>query len=459
MLWIVAIGFFMETLDSTIVNTALPNMAHSLGESPLSMHSVIISYSLTLAILIPASGWVADRFGIRKTFVAAISIFSFGSILCALAPTLSLLITARVIQGIGGSMLMPVGRLSILRVFPQTQFLEAMSFVAVPALIGPLIGPTLGGFIVEISSWHWIFLINIPVGLVGIYATLKHMPVIPTFRVAAFDFKGFGFLAVMMIAISLALEGVSDFGFAHATVLLLVVLGFAALTAYALHASRDPRALFHLDLLRTRSFSIGLLGNLFSRVGSAAMPFLIPLLLQMNLGYTPVQAGSTMIPIAAAAILCRRFATPFITRIGYRRFLIANTWILGASIMSLAFISPREPAWLRLIQLVIFGTVNSLQFSAMNSLTLKDLEAKHTGSGNSLLSMTQMLAMSFGVANAGALLTTFNTYFLANGRTPIHAFQATFICLGAITAMSTFVYYQLGRNTHNQPKAAVPDSL
>lgn len=451
MLWIVAIGFFMETLDSTIVNTALPAMAKSLHADPLSMHAVVIAYSLTLAVLIPVSGWVADRFSIRRTFMAAILIFSIGSALCSVAPTLPILIIARVFQGIGGSMLMPVGRLAILRVFPQSQFLAAMSFVAVPALVGPLVGPTLGGFLVEFATWHWIFLINIPVGLVGLYATRRYMQAIPVLPVKPFDYKGFFMLSLMMISFSVALEGVSDDGYQHATVMMLVVLGFAGLVTYILHASREPRALFHLEIFRTRSFSVGILGNLFARIGSASMPFLVPLLLQVNLDYSPLQAGSTMIPIALAAIICRSFAPPFIMRIGYRRFLVMNTMILGLTIISLAFLGAHQPAWIRVLQLIVFGTVNSLQFSAMNSLTLKDLEAKDTSSGNSLLSMTQMLALSLGAANAGALLTTFNHYFHGVPHSSTPAFQATFVCLGAITCLSTWVFAQLERNSHNPP--------
>jgi EmrB/QacA subfamily drug resistance transporter len=448
-LWIVAVGFFMETLDSTIVNTALPAMAESLNVSPLSMHAVITAYSLTLAMLIPASGWISDTFGIRKTFLTAICVFSIGSILCALAPTLPLLIAARVIQGMGGSMLMPVGRLTILRVFPKNEFLAAMSFVAVPALIGPLIGPPLGGFLVEFARWHWIFLINIPVGLLGIYATLRFMPEIKRYAVGHFDFKGFFFLATMMVSLSLALEGVSDFGFQQATVMSLVMLGLSMFVAYVLHAKSDSKALFTLGIFRTPSFTIGLIGNLFSRIGSSAIPFLIPLLLQISLGYSPLQAGSTMIPVALAAVVCRGFAPRLIMRVGYRKFLIMNTMLVGGMIASLAFLTSQEPGWIRIIQLIIFGTVNSLQFSAMNSLTLKDLQGAESGSGNSLLSMIQMLAMSFGVANAGAILMTFNRHFTEMQLPPIRAFQGTFLCLGLITSLSTLVFAQLKKNAHD----------
>ena len=207
LLWLVAFGFFMETLDSTIVNTALPSMAKSLGESPLAMYSVVIAYSLTIALLIPASGWIADRFGIRKTFFTAIVLFSIGSILCASSQNLLQLVGSRFVQGLGGAMLLPVGRLAVLRAFPQEEFLAAISFVAIPGLIGPLIGPTLGGTLVEFATWHWIFLINIPVGIVGCIATIRYMPELPPLPRRRFDLRGFVMLAMSMVALSLALDG------------------------------------------------------------------------------------------------------------------------------------------------------------------------------------------------------------------------------------------------------------
>ena len=455
MLWIIAIGFFMETIDSTIVNTALPAMANSLNESPLSMHSVIIAYSLTLALLIPASGWVADKIGVRKTFLLAITVFTLGSLMCALSPTLHFLVAARVLQGIGGSMLMPIGRLAILRVFPKEQFLAAMSTVAVPALVGPLIGPTLGGFLVEIATWHWIFLINLPVGLIGFFCVLKFMPEIPSYPIGKFDVSGFLMLALAMVSISLALDGMADLGFQQVTVLMLMIVGFLGLALYVLHATRFAAPIFSLSLFRVRTFGIGLLGNLFARIGSAAMPFLIPLFLQVSLGYTPLQSGAMMVPVAAAAILSRRLAPKLIQRFGYRSFLLVNTWIVGLSVIGFIFISDREPGWLRGLQLVLFGGANSLQFSAMNSLTLKDLETTGTSSGNSLFSMVQMLAMSFGVATAGALLTTFNHSMKNPEVGSLKAFHATFVCMGVVTCLSTWIFAQLSPNTRKVKTEAV----
>lgn len=446
MLWVVAVGFFMQTLDSTIVNTALPAMAASLGESPLRMQSVIIAYSLTMAVIIPASGWLADRFGTRRIFQLAIALFVLGSLLCAYAQSLPFLVGARVVQGVGGAMLLPVGRLAVLRTFPREQFLQALSFVAIPGMIGPLIGPTLGGWLTQALSWHWIFLINVPVGLLGGLATLRYMPDSRLPETGRFDLAGYAFLATAMVTISFALDGLADFGFEHATVLMLLIASLAALTAYVLHAARRAQPLFPLTLFRIHSFSVGLLGNLFARIGNGAMPFLIPLTLQVCLGYSPLYAGLMMLPVTAAGMLSKRLATRLIERHGYRRVLVTNTFAVGLVIASFGLISPTLPLPLVLCQLALFGAVNSIQFTAMNTVTLKDLGGASASGGNSLLSMVQMLAMSLAVTSAGALLGTFNRVLQEHAQAgPLPAFHATFVCVGLITSASAWIFMQLTR--------------
>ena len=442
LLWLVAVGFFMQTLDSTIVNTALPAMAHSLGESPLRMQSVVISYALTMAMLIPASGWLADRFGTKRVFLWAIVLFVIGSLFCAASRTLPQLVVSRVLQGMGGAMLLPVGRLAVLRAFPQEQFLRAMSFVAIPGLIGPLIGPTLGGWLVKIASWHWIFLINVPVGLIGCVAAFFLMPDYRQ-RVQAFDATGYLLLSFGMVAISLSLEGLTELGFRHATMMILLVFGLASVTAYALHARRVQYPLFAPRLFSVPSFSVGLLGNLFARLGSGSMPFLIPLLLQVSLGYTAFEAGLMMLPVAGAGIFAKRVTIPLIQHVGYRKMLIGNTLLVGCAAASFALITPEQPMVVRLVQLAFFGMVNSLQFTAMNTVTLKDLGGSLASAGNSLLSMVMMLSMSLGVAIAGALLATFEELFQKGPLPVLPAFHATFICVGLITITSAWIFWQL----------------
>ncbi|MGA0571599.1 multidrug transporter subunit MdtD [Variovorax sp. VNK109] len=444
LLWLVAVGFFMQTLDATIVNTALPSMARSLGESPLRMQSVVVAYSLTMAMLIPASGWIADRFGTRRVYIAAIVLFVVGSVLCAMSQSVTQLVAARVVQGMGGALLLPVGRLSVLRAFPREQFLPAMSFIAIPGLIGPLIGPTLGGYLVEAASWHWIFLINVPVGLAGCIATLVFMQGAPMERVARFDVAGYMLLAVGMVCISLALDGLSGLGLRQAGVLVLLVFGLASLTAYWLHAVRHKDPLFSPELFSIPTLSIGLLGNLFSRLGSSCMPFLVPLLLQVSMGYSPLRAGLMMLPVAIAGMAVKRLAVPLIRKAGYRRVLVVNTSLVGLTMASFALTSPSQPWWLQSIQLACFGAVNSLQFTAMNTLSLKDLDHARASSGNSLLSMVQMLAMGMGVATAGAVLAAFTGVFgNSEPHQTLNAFHATFACMGLITLASASIFWQL----------------
>ncbi len=454
LLWLVAVGFFMQTLDATIVNTALPAMARSLGESPLRMQSVVVAYSLTMAMLIPATGWMSDRFGTRRVYVGAITLFVAGSVLCAVASSLSMLVAARVVQGAGGALLLPVGRLVVLRTFPRERFLQAMSFVAIPGLVGPLIGPTLGGWLVEAASWHWIFLINVPVGVIGALATLRFMPGQPAATVPRFDIAGYVMLAFGMVAVSLALDGLSGLGLRQASVLVLMIFGLASLTAYWLHALRRPDPLFSPKLFEVGSLRIGLLGNLFSRLGSSCMPFLIPLLLQVTMGYSPAQAGMMMLPVALASMSMKRITTPLITRHGYRRVLVVNTLLVGLTMASFAFTSPEQPLAMHVLQLALFGAVNSMQFTAMNTLTLKDLGPTTASGGNSLLSMVQMLAMGMGVAAAGAVLAAFTGYFGGDGGAPaLQAFRATFACMALITMASAVIFWQL---TPEDSRAAPP---
>ena len=443
LLWLVALGVFMQMLDSTIVNTALPAMATGLGESPLRMQSVVIAYSLTMAMLIPASGWLADRFGTRRVFFGAIVLFTLGSLLCAQSHTLVQLAASRVVQGIGGAMLLPVGRLAVLRSVPRKDFLAAMSFVTIPGMIGPLIGPTLGGWLVEAISWHWIFLINLPVGAIAALATLRFMPDARS-AVARFDLGGYFMLSFSMVAISLALDGLSELGTQHAGMLVLLIFGLASFVAYWLHATRSPRPLFPLALFAVHSYRVGVLGNLFSRLGSGSMPFLIPLLLQVGLGHSPTEAGMMMIPVALAGIVSKRLIVPIVKTFGYRRVLLVNTLLVGAAMASFALIGPAQPAWLRIVQLAAFGMVNSLQFTAMNTVTLRDLEGDLASGGNSLLSMVMMLSMSLGVAMASGLLAAFTAVFgAARGAATLPAFHATFVCMGLVTAVSAWIFWQL----------------
>ncbi|MDO4682308.1 MAG: multidrug transporter subunit MdtD [Lautropia sp.] len=459
LLWLVALGFFMQALDGTIVNTALPGMARDLGESPLRMQAVVVSYVLTMAVIIPASGWLADRFGTRRIFLGAILLFTVGSAACAASANLDQLVAARILQGIGAAMLLPVGRLAVLRSFPRERFLAAMSFVAIPGLIGPLIGPPLGGWLVEKASWHWIFLLNLPVGMVGAIATLRYMPDLRRVDVGRFDLSGYLMLGMAMVTISLALDGMSGLGWAQAVVTLLMVSGLAALTAYWLHALRHPSPLFSPLLFQVPTYRVGILGNLFARIGSGAMPFLVPLLLQVGMGFSPMDAGLMMLPVALSSMGVKRVVTRIIQRHGYRRVLILNTQMLGLCIACFALMTPEQPLWLRVVQLSIFGAINSMQFTAMNTVTLKDLAPAWAASGNGLFSMVQMLGMSLGITCAATLLHAFSSWLGAGqGTDALPGFRAAFVAIGLLTAGSAFIFSQLRSDSdsdgHATPSAA-----
>nr|WKF55719.1 putative transport protein HsrA [Paraburkholderia busanensis] len=438
LLWIVAAGFFMQSLDTTIVNTALPSIATSLHVAPLAMQPIIIAYTLTMAMLTPASGWLADRFGTRRVYFAAILVFVLGSVCCASAHTLGELVLARVLQGIGGSMLLPIGRLAVLRSVSSEQYVSALAFISIAGQLGPIAGPTLGGWFVQDMTWHWIFLINVPIGMIGLYAVQRYLPAHGETQAPPFDFVGCGLLSLCMIAFSLAIEApFASHRVAWAAA--LFVLAAASALAYIPHARRRSNPLFKLALFGEPNFSVGLIGNLVCRIGSSAVPFLVPLLLQLQLGYSPLHSGLMMLPAALAGTVAKRWIAPLIRRYGYDTFLLVNTLIVGSSIVAFALISRGTPLVVEIAILAVFGAANSMQFAAMNSVTLKDLSHEDAGSGNSLFSMVQMLAIGLGVSIGGGLVNLFS----AQWGSAALGFRLSFACVGVITLVSAWIFRQL----------------
>ena len=452
--WVVAIAFFMQSLDGTILNTALPDMALDLKENPLRMQGVIVAYMLTVALLIPASGWIADRFGTKKIFFSAILLFSFGSLLCALSGTLNELIGARIIQGLGGALMLPIGRLVVLKAYPRSELVRIMGFTTIPGLLGPLIGPTMGGWMVQYLSWHWIFLINLPVGILGCWAVWHFIPDLRGSERTRFDGLGFVLFGAAMVFITIAMEGLGELHMPHLRVMLLLFAGMACLAAYWLRAGNISNPLFSPVLFKTKTFAVGILGNLFARLGSGALPFLVPLLLQVALGYSPSQAGMSMLPLAAAAMLAKWVARPLIERVGYRTVLTANTFALGLMLASMGLVTEHTPYPLLLSMLAVLGAINSLQFTAMNTVTLIDLDDASASSGNSLLSVVAQLSLSLGVACAGALLGGFTGDGGSDGvDTVLGAFQLTFLTVGIMAMLAAAIFLQLSPQDGRKPKA------
>lgn len=440
---LLAIAIFMQMLDATILNTALPNIAADLDESPLDMHSAVVVYTLTVALLIPLSGYLADRFGTRNVFVGSMAVFIAGSLLCATAQNLPMLVVARMVQGVGGSMLAPVPRLTIIRVYEKSQLLNAINYAVMPALIGPIFGPPVGGYLVEYASWHWIFLLNVPIGLIGIAAALKIMPNVKGVRVP-FDTAGFLMFASAACALIMAVEVISHpqaVPFAAG----LAVAGAAALWLYAHHARRTETPLYAGDLFQVRTFRLGLAGNLFSRLGISSVPFLLPLLFQVAFGFGAGLSGGLVAAAAFASLLAKPLVRPIMAHYGYRGVLTANTRLLGILIMLVALPDVHTPLGVWVALLLAMGLCNSIQFSAMNTLTLADLRPYQAGSGNSLMAVNQQLSMSFGIALGALMLQgwTKSSFGAENLHT---AFRLTFLGIGAVTFASGFIFARLHRS-------------
>jgi len=436
--WLVAMAFFMQALDATILNTALPAIAGDLQRSPLAMQSAVISYALTVALLIPTSGWLADRHGSRRVFIWAVGLFSLGSLLCAMSNSLAMLVSMRIVQGVGGALMMPVARLTLLRSYPRSDFLAVMSLVTMPGLIGPVLGPLLGGWLVTVASWHWIFLINLPIGAIGIAMALHVMPDLKA-EYHTFDWRGFAYFSLGLVLLSLALDLMGEVEGSGRISLLAALLGVLLMFAYVRHARQASHPLFDLNVLKIRSFSIGCLGNVCTRLGTGGIPLLLPLMLQVAFGYSANLSGWMLAPVALAALSVKPLVTRWIPRFGYRQTLLCFSVLTALSIALLALIHASTAIVWMLPALILFGACNSVQMTAMNTLAVADLPEQYTSMGNSLLSVSQQLSISFGIAVASTTLQLFHR----GGSTLPHAFEATYIVLALFTLFASLIFMHL----------------
>jgi EmrB/QacA subfamily drug resistance transporter len=442
--WVVATALFMEQLDSTIVNTGIPAMAASLGVTPLSLKAVVTSYILSLAVSIPISGWMAERYGTRRIFMLAVGLFTVSSVLCGLAVNSTMLIAARVPQGIAAAMMMPVGRMAILRTFPKGELLGAMNFVIIPALLGPLLGPTVGGLIVHWFTWREIFFVNIPVGLLALWFAKNYMPNYQSDTPRPLDVRGLLLFASGAGLLSWLLEVFGEISFSNTTVVMLLAVSLALLVAYGWHAGRVPHPLLRLSLLATRTFRVSVLGGFVTRLGVGGMPFLLPLLYQLGLGLPAWQSGLLMMPAALAAMAMKTLAAPMLKRFGYRQVLIVNTLLVACAIASYSLVGPGTPLVVIVAMGLALGLFNSLQFSSMNSMAYADIDAQDTAMASTMASTLQQMSMSFGLA-FGSLVTA---YFLGglpqSDRVAVTAsLHHAFLALAALTVVSSAAFWTL----------------
>ncbi len=439
--WLIAVAFFMQALDTTILNTAVPTIARALAVAPLSMKAVLASYTLSLAVFIPVSGWMANRFGTRRVFAGAIGVFAFGSLLCGLARNIHLLVAFRVLQGFGGAMMVPVGRLTLVRSFAKSELVRAMSFVAIPALIGPMLGPLAGGLITGYFHWSVIFFLNVPIGLAGLYLVYRHLPDYKEKATPPLDVAGLVLFSSGIALLSYVLEVFGEHRLGVAAIVGLLVVSLLLLAAYGLHAARAAHPLLRLDLFRIRTFRAAVSGSFFTRISIGGIPFLFPLLYQVGLGYSPVQSGLLMMPQAVAAMSLKVTTPRILARFGYRGVLVANTAMLGLLIILFATIGARTPVWLIVAQLFMYGFFQSLQFTSMNTLVYADVSGEQAGGASTIASTAQQLSMSFGVAGASLVAAMFvPDHQHASATQLMSGIHEAFVVLGAATILSATVF-------------------
>jgi EmrB/QacA subfamily drug resistance transporter len=444
LIWLVAAAFFMQTLDSTIVNTAVPSIAHALAVPPIALKTALTSYVLTLAICIPASAWLSDRFGTRRVFAASVLIFTLGSLACGVSQTLTQLVAARVLQGIGGALLMPIGRYVLVRAFGPKDFVAAMSTAGIPGLLGPVLGPLLGGVLSQYASWRWIFLVNVPAGLVGLWLNRRHMPDFRGQR-RPFDWIGFILFALASGMLLTAAETAGDDSYRNAGIAALA--GLACAFAYWRYSRRARHPVADLTLLKVRSFTIALGGGMCTRLGTAGLSFVLMLFLQVGCGWSPTAAGMIIVPQAVAMVLMKLLIDRILKRYGYRRALFVNTTLATILLACFALFDATTPWWAIALLMFAYGFVMSLQYTAMNTLAFVDLPPERAAQASSLTSAAQYLVISFGIALSSWLFAL----FLGDHRDPagyVHGFRVAVLVMAVLPLVAVYVFTRL---RHDRP--------
>ncbi|WP_370642928.1 DHA2 family efflux MFS transporter permease subunit [Bordetella sp. LUAb4] len=447
--FIVGCALFMQMLDATVVATALPAMAASLGSTPVRLNVAITSYLLAAAVFVPISGWAADRFGARRVFIAAIVLFTLSSVTCAISQDLSQLVLSRIAQGMAGAMMVPVGRIILLRLVPKEDLLKAMSFLSIPALLGPVIGPPLGGFLVTYASWHWIFLINVPMGVFGIALTLRYIKEVRDADPPKLDWLGFFLSAICLATMVTGFEAVGRDVMSNTELLSLIGIGLACGFWYVRHARKIDYPIIDLSLMRIPTFAISTLAGNLCRFTVGATPFLLAMLLQIGFGLSPFSAGMITFAGAAGALAMKFVATPIVRRFGFRRVLTINSLLTGLFIVACALFSPSTPGWLMIVILLIGGFFRSLQFTGVNTLTYADIPPQLMSRASSFSAMAQQLGISLGV---GVAAVTLNVSMALRGADTLSVGDTVsgFIVIGILCASSYFSFRRLDPNAGDE---------
>jgi EmrB/QacA subfamily drug resistance transporter len=439
--WLVAVAFFMQTLDTTILNTAVPTMAEALDVAPLDMKSVLSCYTLSVAVFVPISGWFADRFGTRRVFSAAIAMFMLGSLLAGVSTSIDAMIASRILQGFGGAMMVPVGRMTMVRTFPKSELVQAMMFVSMPAMIGPMLGPVVGGLIAHYLHWRLIFLVNLPVGLAGLLLIISNMPDYRSSDVPRLDWSGLILFSSGLALLSYVLQVFGRHTLSGLAIVSMLAVSMALILAYVRHALHSEHPLLRLNLFGIRTFRTSGVGSFVTRLGASGVPFLLPLLYQSGLGYSPVQSALLLLPQSMTALTVKAAIPWILAHYGYRTVLVANTIAMGVLIASFATITGHTPIAVIVVQASLFGFCQSLQFSSMNTLIYADIGERDASMAATIASTLQQMSMSFGVATASLMAAWFVP--TVTGATPaelVTGIHQALLVLGALTILSTIIF-------------------
>lgn len=446
---IVACALFMENMDSTVLSTSLPLIAKDLGESPITLKLALTTYLISLAVFIPISGWIADRFGTRNVFRFAIALFVVGSIFCGISQNLPELVAARFLQGVGGAMMVPVGRLALLKSVEKREMVRALNYLTIPALVGPVLGPPLGGFITTYWHWRWIFFINIPIGVLGFVLATKFIPDLYEDDRPPLDVRGF---ILSGLGLSLLMLGLSTIGrhlIATPIALGLVAAGALLSWAYWRHAHRTEHPLMRMDLFKVQTFRAGVLGGALFRTGVGATPFLLPLMLQLGFGMSPMESGALTFISAAGAMFMKTLSQRILHHWGFRTVLTVNALITAVTIAGYGLFTDQTSHLVIMATLLLGGCFRSLQFTSLNAISYADIPPHRMSQATSLASVSQQLSLSMGITIGAAVLQASSVF---HGRDSVTAvdFPWAFLTVGLVALTSAISVARLSKDAGNE---------
>jgi EmrB/QacA subfamily drug resistance transporter len=446
---IIGSAMLMQTLNATVLHNALPTMAVALNEDPLRLNLAITMYLLAAAVFLPISGWAADKFGAKRVFVVSIVLYAFSSAACGFADSLTELVVARLAQGVAGAMMMPVGRLVLLRTTPKAELVGAMSVLTMPALLGPVIGPVLGGAIVTFGDWRWIFFMNLPIAVVGLALVIRFVPNVAEQDVSKLDFIGLLLTGLGLAGLIFGFENLGRDIMPAWAVACLFFGGFGCGAMYWLHARRNPDAILDLSLFKVQTFTAAVVGGSFMRFAMGATPFLLAMLLQIGFGFTPFEAGLLTFMSAAGALIMKTTAPPILRRFGFKRVLIINAVIVAASFMAYSLFRPSWPQWGIMAVLLVGGFFRSLQFTSLNGMAYADVDQPQMSRASTMSSMFQQLNQSVGIGLAATLLHLFTTW---SGQTQMTAetIAPAFMVFGVLSLVSLAFFIPLPRTAGDE---------